>query len=122
MLSDGESDSNRRSALSERRVEARRTETPRPSNAAFSRVIKHGRPDLQRCYQRALRQDPKLGSARVTVSINVAASGRVTDVSVAPPLPTGALETCLESAVSRWAFPPSPVEYETQVPLALSGR
>ena len=109
-------------APSERRVEARRSETPRPTGAAFSRVIKHGRPDLQRCYQRALRQDPNLGTARVTVSINVGTSGKVTNVSLAPPLPTGALESCLKSAVSRWEFPPSPTDYETQVPLALSGR
>ena len=106
----------------ERRVEARRSETPRPTSAAFSRVIKRGRPDLQRCYQRALRQDPNLGTAKVTVSIDVGTSGQVTNVSVAPPLPTGALESCLKDTVSRWAFPPSPVEYETQVPLALSGR
>ena len=109
-------------APSERRVEARRAETPRPTGAAFSSVIKHGRPDLQRCYQRALRQDPNLGTAKVTVSINVGTTGKVTNVSVAPPLPTGALESCLKSAVSRWEFPPSPVDYETQVPLALSGR
>lgn len=106
----------------ERRVEARRSETSRPTGAAFSRVVTHGRPDLQRCYQRALRQDPTLGAAKVTVSINVGTTGRVTNVSVAPPLPTGALESCLKDTVSRWAFPPSPVEYETQVPLALSGR
>ncbi len=109
-------------APAERRVEARRSETPRPTGAAFSRVIKHGRPDLQRCYQRALRQDPDLGTARVTVSINVGTSGRVTNVSLTPPLATGALESCLKSAVSRWEFPPSPTDYETQVPLALSGR
>lgn len=109
-------------ALSERRVEARRSETPRPTGAAFSRVIKHGRPDLQRCYQRALRQDPDLGTARVTVSISVGTSGKVTNVSLTPPLSTGALESCLKTAVSRWEFPPSPTDYETQVPLALSGR
>jgi len=109
-------------APSERQVEARRPETARPTGAAFSRVIKHGRPDLQRCYQRALRQDPTLSAAKVTISINVGTTGRVTNVALAPPLPTGTLESCLKDAVSRWAFPPSPVAYETQVPLALSGR
>ena len=109
-------------APSERHVEARRAETPRPTGAAFSRVIKHGRPDLQRCYQRALRQDPTLSTAKVSVSINVGTSGRVTNVALAPPLPTGTLESCLKDTVSRWAFPPSPVAYETEVPLALSGR
>jgi hypothetical protein len=109
-------------APSERHVEARRAETPRPTGAAFSRVIKHGRPDLQRCYQRALRQDPALSTAKVTISINVGTTGRVTNVALAPSLPTGTLESCLKDAVSRWAFPPSPVAYETEVPLALSGR
>jgi hypothetical protein len=109
-------------APSERHVEARRAETPRPTGAAFSRVIKHGRPDLQRCYQRALRQDPTLSTAKVTVSINVGTTGRVTKVALAPSLPTGTLESCLRDALSRWAFPPSPVAYETQVPLALNGR
>ena len=109
-------------APSERHVEARRSETPRPTGAAFSRVIKHGRPDLQRCYQRALRQDPTLSAAKVTISINVGTSGQVTNVALAPSLPTGTLESCLKDSVSRWAFPPSPVAYETQVPLALSGR
>lgn len=121
-LIDGNQELEPMPAPSERRVEARRSETPRPTGAAFSRVIKHGRPDLQRCYQRALRQDPNLGTARVTVAINVGTSGKVTNVSLDPPLPTGALESCLKSAVSRWAFPPSPTDYETQVPLALSGR
>jgi TonB family protein len=121
-LVNGDQDLEPMPAPSERHVEARRAETPRPTGAAFSRVIKHGRPDLQRCYQRALRQDPTLGTAKVTVSIDVGTTGRVTNVSVAPPLPTGALESCLKDTVSRWAFPPSPVEYETQVPLALSGR
>ncbi len=121
-LVDGDQDLEPIPAPSERRVEARRSETPRPTSAAFSQVIKHGRPDLQRCYQRALRQDPNLGTAKVTVSINVGTTGKVTNVSVAPPLPTGALESCLKSAVSRWEFPPSPTDYETQVPLALSGR
>ena len=121
-LVDGDQDLEPMPVPSERRVEARRSETPRPTGAAFSRVIKHGRPDLQRCYQRALRQDPNLGTARVTVSINVGTSGKVTNVSLTPPLPTGTLESCLKSAVSRWEFPPSPTDYETQVPLALSGR
>jgi Protein of unknown function (DUF2911) len=122
LLVDGDQDQEPFPAPSERRVDARRKPTPAPTGPAFSRVIKQGRPDLQRCYQRALRQDPTLSTAKVTVSINVGTSGRVMNVSVAPPLPTGALESCLKDAVSRWAFPPSPVEYETQVPLALSGR
>jgi outer membrane biosynthesis protein TonB len=79
-------------------------------------------PDLQRCYQRALRQDPSLAAAKVTLSIAVGVSGRVTNVAFDPPLPARTLESCVEEAVARWAFPSSPVDYETRVPLVLTGR
>ena len=47
-----------------------------PSSAAFAPIIRKGRPDLEHCYQRALREDPSLTTARVTVSITVGASLR----------------------------------------------
>jgi len=93
-----------------------------PSKAAFAPIIKRGRPDLERCYQRALREDPTLTTARVTVSITVGASGRVARVAVEPHLASGTLEGCLEEVVARWPFPPAPLEYEAQVPLTLTGR
>ncbi len=93
-----------------------------PAAASVAPIIKRGRPDLERCYQRALRQDPGLSTARVTVSITVGASGRVAKVTVDPPLASGTLETCLKDAVGRWPFPAAPLDYETQVPLTLSGR
>jgi hypothetical protein len=93
-----------------------------PKPAEFAPIIKKGRPDLQRCYQRALREDPRLGAAHVTVSISVGASGRVTRVALDPPPASGTLAACLREAVARWPFPASPVEYETEVPLTLSGR
>jgi hypothetical protein len=99
-------------------VEARKS----PSKAAFAPIIKRGRPDLERCYQRALREDPALATARVTVSITVGASGRVAKVALEPPLPSGTLEACLKEVVGRWPFPAAPLEYETQVPLTLRGR
>jgi hypothetical protein len=99
-------------------VEARKP----PSSAAFAPIIRKGRPDLEHCYQRALREDPSLTTARVTVSITVGASGRVGKVAVEPPLPSGTLEACLKDVVSRWPFPAAPLEYEAQVPLTLSGR
>jgi hypothetical protein len=93
-----------------------------PSKAAFAPIIKRGRPDLERCYQRALREDPALTTARVTVSITVGASGRVAKVAVEPTLASGTLESCLKEVVARWPFPAAPLEYEAQVPLTLSGR
>ena len=109
-------------APSERRVEARRS----GDAAADRRRVLPGdqawTPGPSALLPARAATGPDLGTARVTVSINVGTSGKVTNVSVAPPLPTGALESCLKSAVSRWEFPPSPTDYETQVPLALSGR
>jgi hypothetical protein len=93
-----------------------------PSKAAFAPLIKRGRPDLERCYQRALREDPTLTTARVTVSITVGASGRVARVGVEPPLASGTLEGCLKEVVARWPFPAAPLEYEAQVPLTLTGH
>jgi hypothetical protein len=93
-----------------------------PAPTVFAPIIHRGLPDLRRCYQRALRQDPSLSQARLTVSIAVGSSGRVVGVSVTPPLPSGPLEACLEARISRWAFPPAPQDYETLVPLTLRGR
>jgi hypothetical protein len=93
-----------------------------PAASSVAPIIKRGRPDLERCYQRALRQDPGLSTARVTISITVGASGRVAKVAVDPALASGTLESCLKDVVARWPFPAAPLEYETQVPLTLSGR
>lgn len=110
-------------AAVERAVEVPRAKAAKPpSPAAFSPLIKRGLPDLQRCYQRALREDPSLAAAKVTLSIAVGVSGRVTNVALDPPLPARTLESCVKDAVARWVFPSSPVDYETQVPLVLSGH
>ncbi|HLK90103.1 MAG TPA: DUF2911 domain-containing protein [Polyangia bacterium] len=93
-----------------------------PRASEFAPIIKKGRPDLERCYQRALREDPGLGAAHVTVSISIGASGRVTKVALDPPPASKTLEGCLREVVARWPFPASTGDYETQVPLNLSGR
>lgn len=102
---------------------AKATKTARaPSQKEFGVVVARGLPELRRCYQRALRQDPGLSTGRLTLSIAVDASGRVTSVNVAPALRSEALDQCLKTAVGRWGFPAAPADYETQVPLVLSGR
>ena len=110
-------------ASAERTVDVARPRASKPPNpAAFSALIKGGLPDLQRCYQRALREDPSLAAAKVTLSISVGVSGRVTNVTLDPPLTARTLQACVRDAVARWVFPSSPVDYETQVPLVLSGH
>ncbi len=96
--------------------------TKPPSDNVFAPLIKRGLPDLRRCYQRALRQDPGLAARRITLSIAIGPSGHVRKVTVDPPLATDALDACLKTAIGRWTFPPAPGDYETQVPLVLSGR
>ncbi len=63
-----------------------------------------------------------MSAARLTVSISIGASGRVTKVALDPPPASKTLEGCLRDVVARWPFPASTGEYETQVPLTLSGR
>ena len=104
-------------------AEARRSPAAKPPSAsAFSPIIKRAQRDLQRCYQRALRRDPALSTGKVTVSIGVGTSGRVTKVVLEPSLAPGGFDSCIQDAVRRWTFPASPVEYETQVPLVLNGH
>lgn len=92
-----------------------------PAATEIGPVIKKGRPEMQACYQRALRQDPSLTRARVTVSISVGVAGTVKTVAFDPPGVPGPLTACIKSAISRWTFPPAPVEYGTEFPVVLRG-
>jgi hypothetical protein len=95
------------------------TRSPPPNE--IGPVIKKGRPELEACYQRALRQDPSLTRARVNVSISIGVSGTVRRVVLDPPSASAPLAACITSAISRWAFPPAPVEYGTEFPVVLRG-
>jgi tetratricopeptide (TPR) repeat protein len=93
-----------------------------PGASEIGPLIKKGRSDIQACYQRALRLDPDLTRARITVSISIGVSGTVKGVVLDPPHPSPSLESCLKQAISRWVFPLSPVEYATEFPVLLRGR
>jgi Protein of unknown function (DUF2911) len=95
------------------------TRSPPPNE--IGPVIKKGRLELEACYQRALRQDPSLTRARVNVSISIGVSGTVRRVVLDPPSASAPLAACITSAISRWAFPPAPVEYGTEFPVVLRG-
>lgn len=85
-------------------------------------VVRQNRADLEACYQRALRKDPELTRARITVSISVGTSGAVQKVGFdgSSGSGLGSVERCVRAAVSRWVFPASSVAYEAQIPLVLS--
>jgi hypothetical protein len=93
-----------------------------PGAAEIGPLIKKGKAEIQACYQRALRQDPTLTRARITVSISVGISGLVKKVTLDPPHPSSTLEACVKDAISHWVFPLSPVEYGTEFPLVLRGK
>ena len=93
-----------------------RPETDR-NRSAIARVIKDGRPYLKACYQRALSRDDKLVQADVTVHVSIAASGRVTGVSMGGPSAFRVLEPCLERAISHWDFPAESAPYTAEFPV-----
>lgn len=87
------------------------------NRSEIARVIKDGRPYLKACYQRALSRDDKLVQADVKVRVSIAASGRVTNVSVRGPAPFRVLEPCLERAISLWDFPAESAPYSAEFPV-----
>jgi outer membrane biosynthesis protein TonB len=91
------------------------------NRASIARVINDGRPYLKACYQRALSRDDKLVQADVKVRVSVAASGRVTNVSVRGPAPFHVLEPCLERAISHWDFPAESAPYTAEFPVEFRG-
>ncbi len=93
-----------------------------PGASEIGPLIKKGRSDIQACYQRALRIDPSLTRARITISISIGVSGAVKGVVLDPPHPSPGLEGCLKEVISRWVFPLSPVAYGTEFPVLLRGK
>jgi outer membrane biosynthesis protein TonB len=85
-------------------------------------LVKKGKGDIQACYQRALRQDPTLTRGKLTISVTIGVSGMVKNVAFGSGSGFQALEPCVKGAISRWVFPLSPVEYETEFPVVLRGR
>jgi predicted Zn finger-like uncharacterized protein len=93
-----------------------------PVQADISRVINNNRQGIQTCYQRALLRDNSLTNGKITVRVTVGLSGRVKGVNLDATPPFRALEPCIRDVMSRWAFPPSSEEYQTEFPVVLAGN
>jgi outer membrane biosynthesis protein TonB len=91
------------------------------NRSTIGRVIKDGRPYLKACYQRALSRDDKLVQGDVTVHVSIAASGKVTGVSMRGPAAFRVLEPCLERTISRWDFPAESAPYTAEFPVEFRG-
>jgi serine/threonine protein kinase len=93
-----------------------------PVQADISRVINNNRLGIQTCYQQALLRDNSLTNGKITVRVTVGLSGRVKGVNLDAAPPFRALEPCIRDVMSRWAFPPSSQEYQTEFPVVLAGN
>jgi hypothetical protein len=88
---------------------------PPPMASNASEVIRLGRPALQRCYERSLKNETG-GALSMRLSIALDSRGKVRSVQAhpvpkagaaeAPALPV-ALDRCIRSTVSSWRFPPT---------------
>ncbi|MGB8221727.1 MAG: AgmX/PglI C-terminal domain-containing protein [Polyangiales bacterium] len=82
-------------------------------------TVATNKPRLQRCYERAVRGQPSPASARLDVTVTVAPSGRVKNVSAEGDGP-GGLAECIEASVRRWRFPESSEGGPAKFPLVFS--
>ncbi|MEM7437497.1 MAG: AgmX/PglI C-terminal domain-containing protein, partial [Myxococcota bacterium] len=90
-------------------------------NKAVSATVTTNKPRLQRCYERAIRGQQSPTAVRMNVSINVAASGRVSAVDVAGSGP-GGLKECMEASIRRWRFPVSSEGGPAKFPIVFSAN
>ena len=84
-------------------------------------TVTTNKPRLQRCYERAIRGQQSPPSVRLDVTVTVAASGRVKDVSADGSGP-GGLAECIEASVRRWRFPASSEGGPAKFPIVFSAN
>jgi predicted Zn finger-like uncharacterized protein len=117
-------------AAGERRVPEFRSTHPStaakggPSDGAIGAVVKRRENQLalKTCYERALKRDDRLRSARIDVSASVGMSGIVKSVSLAAPPEFATVESCIKTAVRHWSFPANSEEYQIDFPILLQGN
>jgi ferric-dicitrate binding protein FerR (iron transport regulator) len=75
-----------------------------PDQAAV--VIRAAQPELQRCYERSLRQEPG-GALKARMRLRIDAQGRVRSVQLEAEQSVPALlRECVQAEARRWQFPP----------------
>jgi predicted Zn finger-like uncharacterized protein len=117
-------------AAGERRVPEFRSNHPAaaakggPTDGAIGAVVKkrENQLALKTCYERALKRDDRLRSARIDVSASVGMSGIVKTVSLAAPPEFVTVESCIKNAVRHWSFPANSEEYQIDFPILLQGN
>lgn len=84
-------------------------------------TVTTNKPRLQRCYERAIRGQQSPPPVRLDVTVTVAASGRVKEVSADGAGP-GGLAECIEASVRRWRFPASAEGGPAKFPIVFSAN
>ncbi len=82
----------------------------------LSAVVGRNRPQLQRCYEQAIRGMGDPPTIRLDVAITVGSSGAVTRVDASGQDPVN-LGSCVERAVRGWSFPSSGDSTQTRFPV-----
>lgn len=88
---------------------------------AIRSTVTANKPKLQRCYERAIRGQQSPPLVRLDVTVRVAASGRVKEVSSQGDGP-GGLAACVEASVRRWRFPASAEGGPAKFPIVFSSN
>jgi hypothetical protein len=88
-------------------VSAERPATPAPDPAQAAAVIRAAHPDLQRCYERSLRNGPSgPGPQAARLRLHIDGSGKVRSVELGATEELPALlADCIRTVAGRWQFP-----------------
>jgi hypothetical protein len=93
------------------------------SQAQIGAVVrsKDNQAGLKTCYERALRRDGRLRTARLDITVSIGEGGTVQRVQVHGPTDFLIIDSCLKNAIRHWRFPANAEEYATSFPLILQG-
>jgi hypothetical protein len=93
------------------------------SESSLANVVQQNKSAMGLCYQRVLKHDPTLKSAKMVAKVKIGISGRVTNVTFGDPtLGQAEIGQCLAQSIKRWNFPSSDSEYDFEFPIVLTAN
>jgi hypothetical protein len=75
------------------------------SQGEISAVINRNRRSLEGCYQRQLKRDASMHSAKATLQFQIERTGKASGVRIEKRFDGTVLQSCLQGVVQRWTFP-----------------
>ncbi|MDP1824447.1 MAG: AgmX/PglI C-terminal domain-containing protein [Archangium sp.] len=89
---------------------------------AIKAVLQGGSPGFKRCYEAALRRDPPDLEGRARLTLTVAPSGQVSEVSVDFPMIAPGFTQCLRGVALRLRFLEGPAGFKLTWPIVFRQR